>query len=128
VTYLSINQKVDVERCTYLMKLLMKASENIAAKASGSSFLVTDEGTDEGFENILKDMRCLTITDHIIYNHEYTTIIENHVHFLSGMNPGAVNYLTDDTERTYVDAGESGVLNDPEAVSLLIFMLSVLEQ
>jgi endoglucanase len=50
------------------------------------------------------------------------------VHFLSGMNPGAVNYLTDDTERTYVDVGENGVLNDPEAVSLLIFMLSVLEQ
>ncbi len=128
VTYLSINQKVDVEKCTYLMKLLMKTSENIAAKASASSYLVTDEDTEHGFENMLKDMRCLTITDHIIYNHEYTTIIEDHVHFLSGMNPGAVNYLTDDTERTYVDSGENGVLNDPESVALLIFMLSVLEQ
>ena len=128
VTYLSINQKVDVERCTYLMKLLMKASEKIAAKASGSSFLVTDEDTENGFENMLKDMRCLTITDHIIYNHEYTTIIENHVHFLSGINAGAVNYLTDDTERTYLDSGENGLLNDPESVALLIFMLSVLEQ
>ncbi|MBQ8031899.1 MAG: glycoside hydrolase family 9 protein, partial [Butyrivibrio sp.] len=128
VTYLSINQKVDVERCTYLMKLLMKTSENIAAKASSSSYLVTDEDTEHGFENMLKDMRCLTITDHIIYNHEYTTIIENHVHFLSGINTGAVNYLTDDTERTYLDSGENGLLNDPESVALLIFMLSVLEQ
>ena len=128
VTYLSINQKVDVDRCAYLMKRLMKMSENIAAKASKSCYLVTDDEPGVGFENILKDMRCLTITDHIIYNHEYTTIIENHVHFLAGMNPGAVNYLTDDTERTYVDAGESGILNDPESVALLIFMLSVLEQ
>ncbi len=128
VTYLSINQKVDVDRCTYLMKLLMKASEDIAARASKSSYLVTDETGANGFANILKDMRCLTITDHIIYNHEYTTIIENHVHFLAGMNPQAMNYLTDDTERTYVDSGEGGVMNDPESVALLIFMLSVLEQ
>ncbi len=128
VTYLSINQKVDVDRCSYLMKLLMKASEDIAGRASKSGYLVTDTGRDGGFDGILKDMRCLTITDHIIYNHEYTTIIENHVHFIGGMNPDAVNYLTDDTERTYEMVDKSGVMNNPESVALLIFMLSVLEQ
>ena len=73
-------------------------------------------------------MRCLTITDHIIYNHEYTTIIENHAHFLMGMNPGAVNYVTDVTERTYADEAGVGILNDPQADALLVFMLSVLEK
>ena len=76
---------------------------------------------------MLLDMRCLTITDHIIYNHEYTTIIENHIHFLGGMNPEAVNYITDDTQRSFSSLGEDSLLDDPELTSLFVFMLSILE-
>ena len=126
VTYLSINKAVDVERCTALMKLLMKRSEEIAAGAAKSPYLVTDLGSDGKFRKILDDMRCLTITDHIIFNHEYTTIIENHAHFLMGMNPKAMNYVTDDTERTYATEGTAGLLGDPESDALFIFMLSVI--
>ena len=108
------------------MKLLMKRSEEIAAQAAKSPYLVTDMGSDDRFRKILADMRCLTITDHIIYNHEYTTIIENHAHFLMGMNPKAMNYVTDDTERTYEAEGVAGLLGDPESDALFIFMLSVI--
>ena len=127
VTYLSTSQSVNMEKCDYLMKLLMKRSEGIAQKAGQSAYLVID-AEDESFNTLLEDMRCLTITDHIIYNHEYTTIIENHAHFLLGMNPNAVNYVTDTTERTYADGSENGILNDPQTDALLVFMLSVLEQ
>ncbi|WP_051688553.1 glycoside hydrolase family 9 protein [Butyrivibrio sp. AE2032] len=126
VTYLSINKAVDVERCTALMKLLMKRSEQIASDASKSPYLVTDAESSGRFDRMLDDMRCLTITDHIIYNHEYTTIIENHAHFLMGMNPDAINFISDDTERTYETAGTTGVLGDPESDALFIFMLSVI--
>ncbi len=128
VTYLTINQQVDVDRCTYLMKLLMKASEEVAHNAPGALFnsgYITDKN---GLTGMLSDMRILTITDHIIYNYEYTTIIENHIHYLAGMNPEAVNFLTADTGRTFASENLSGVMNDPERNALLIFMLSVLEQ
>ncbi len=128
VTYLSINQEVDVDRCTALMKLLMKRAEDIAARSSASTYLVSDYGLDEGYYKMLIDMRCLTVTDHIIYNHEYTTIIQNHVHYLAGMNPEAINNLTDNTERTYESASRSGIMNDPETDALLIFMLGVLKK
>ena len=128
VTYLSINQQVDVDVCKKLMKALMQRSEDIAERAGKSGYLVTDLGMDDGFDKMLRDMRCLTITDHIIYNHEYTTIIENHAHFLMGMNPDAVNYIAADTERTYLTSGKSGILNNPKSTSLFIFMLSVLEK
>ncbi len=128
ITYLSINHPVDVEVCKSLMKALMKRSEEIAARSSKSSYHVSDEGTDDGFKKMLQDMRCLTITDHIIYNHEYTTIIENHVHYLCGMNPDAINYVSSDTKRTYLTAEKQGVTNDPTKDSLLIFMLSLLEK
>ena len=128
VTYLSINHSVDVELCKLLMKALMKKSEAIAAAASGSTYLVTDLGRDDNFDKMLRDMRCLTITDHIIYNYEYTTIIENHAHYLMGRNPDAVNYVTSDTERTYLTAKKAGIAGDPGSDSLFIFMLSVLEK
>ncbi|MBO6240089.1 MAG: glycoside hydrolase family 9 protein [Butyrivibrio sp.] len=127
VTYLSTSQAVDVDQCGKLMKMLMKKSEKIAEVSTKSQFLVTDITAEQDFSKLLYDMRCLTITDHIIYNHEYTTIIENHLHFLMGMNPGAMNYVTDSTERTYRDDdSKTGILNDPGNDALLIFMLSVL--
>ncbi|MCR5557549.1 MAG: glycoside hydrolase family 9 protein [Butyrivibrio sp.] len=126
VTYLSTSQKVSKEVCDYLIKLLMKRSEDIAKKASDSRFLVS-AGLDDMAE-FLDDMRCLTVTNHIIYNHEYTTIIENHLHYLMGMNPEGINFVTEDTENTYAGAGRGGVMNDPINDALLIFMMSVLEK
>ena len=129
VTYLSTNQEVDVEECGILMKALMKKSEGIAQASSASAYLVSDVEEEESFEKLLYDMRCLTITDHIIYNHEYTTIIENHAHYVMGRNPMAMNYVTSATERTYADeSGKMGILNNPLDCSLLIFMMSVLQQ
>ncbi|MBR4832130.1 MAG: hypothetical protein IKZ97_05850, partial [Butyrivibrio sp.] len=70
-----------------------------------------------------------SVTDHIIYNHEYTTIIENHVHYFMGMNPDALNYVTDSSERTYLDdESKTGIMNDPYKDALFVFMLSMLEK
>ena len=85
--------------------------------------------TSEDHAALLDDMRTVTITDHIIYNYEYTTIIENHAHYLMGRNPEAVNYVTDSTERTYLstDAG-TGIMNQPLLNAKFIFMLSVIKE
>ncbi|MCR5157098.1 MAG: glycoside hydrolase family 9 protein [Butyrivibrio sp.] len=126
VSYMSTNQSVDREMCESLMKALMKKASGVAERAGKSPYLVCSGAGKKDFDGLLSDMRCLTITDHIIYNHEYTTIIENHVHYLMGMNPEAVNYVTDDTERTYADTGDIGIMNDPGRDALFIIMLSVL--
>lgn len=129
VTYLSTNQEVDKDQCNKLIKALMKRSEQIAARATDSRFLVADESDDRNFEALLDDIKCLAITNHIIYNHEYTTIIENHVHFLMGMNPWCVNLLTTGTERDYEGRDEfGGVMNDPHSDALVVFMLSALQK
>ena len=125
VTYLSTSQQVDKDRCDELIKFLMKRSEAIAKTSNESGFLVCDQADD--VSHLLDDMRCLTVTNHIIYNHEYTTIIENHLHYLMGMNPDGINYVTDDTENTYDNNGKMGIMNDPLKDALLIFMMSVLK-
>lgn len=127
VNYLTINRSVDIDICRMVMKNLMKRAEDIARRSSESPYLVSRIPQDGDFLDMLLDMRCLTITDHIIYNHEYTTIIENHVHFLGGMNPEAVNYITADTERNFSSLGADSLLDDPELTSLFVFMLSILE-
>ena len=128
VTYLSTNQAVDKDQCSKLIKALMKRSEDIANRASSGRYLVADEAKDKNFETLLDEIRCLTIPTHIIYNHEYTTIIENHVHYLMGMNRWSMNFLTTGTERNFEDRQDfGGVMNDPQSDALIIFMLSVLE-
>ncbi len=125
VAYISTSQKVNVEVCERIMKLLMKKATIIAARAKASAYLVSD--TDH--TKMLDDMRTITITDHIIYNYEYTTIIENHAHYLMGRNPEAVNYVTDNTERTYLDTDEgTGIMNQPLLNAKFIFMLSVIKE
>ena len=125
VTYLSTNQQVDKDQCEKLIKLLMKRSEQIAAQASESRFFVSEASTDEDFAGLLDDMRCLAVTNHIIYNYEYKMIIENHLHFVRGMNPSAMNYVSVSTERTFADDVEkSGIMNDPQKDALFIFMIS----
>ncbi len=126
VTYISTSQKVNVDTCSAIMKLLMKKASQIASDARDSAYLVTDT---EDHSKILDDMRVITITDHIIYNYEYTTIIENHAHFLMGRNKEAINYVTDNTEHTYLDTDEgTGIMNDPLLNAKFIFMLSVIKE
>ena len=128
VTYLSTNQDVDKKQCEKLIKALMKRSEEIASKSTESRYLVVDAAEGEDFSKLLDEARCLTVTNHIIYNHEYTTILENHAHYMMGMNPSCVNFVTSGTDRDHEDVDNyNGVMNDPQKDALLVFMLSVLE-
>ncbi|WP_026510939.1 glycoside hydrolase family 9 protein [Butyrivibrio sp. LC3010] len=125
ITYISTNQKVNVDVCSKIMKLLMAKTTDIVDAARSSEYMVTSED----HEQLLDDMRTITITDHIIYNYEYTTIIENHAHYLMGRNPEAINYVTDTTERTYKDSDEAlGIMNQPLLNAKFIFMLSVIKE
>ncbi len=122
VTYLSTSQPVDMEQCAAIMKAIMKKAETIARASTEDVFMVTDRA-DNGFGKVLEDMRWLVIINHVIYNHEYTTIIENHVHYMLGMNPDAANFLMDNTERTYSDLGAAAVMDDPTLNAMLVLVL-----
>ena len=70
-------------------------------------------------------MMYLTMIDHVITNHEYETIIENHLHYFMGRNAKAISYIDNVGERNYKEIDESlGIMKQFEADSKLIFMLS----
>ena len=118
VTYMATRQPVNVAVCDTVMDSLLKMSEEITQRASENAWLVAQTET----EALLSDMCKLSVANFVIYNHEYTGIIENHIHYLAGRNPDAVNYLNDGTEYTYRDAGVQGVMLTPENSAKIVLM------
>lgn len=95
VTYLSTKRAVDHELCRQIMNGLMEEAENIAADRGTGLFWTEEEGTD----TVMWDMTVLALANYAIMNHEYATVIENHLHYLLGRNAeGAM--LLESTENT----------------------------
>lgn len=108
VTYLSTRRNVDHELCGLIMDDLMKNAEKIAADKKEGLFFVQTEETEEIFWNMTK----LAFANYAIMNHEYTTVIENCLHYLFGRNEEGA-FLLEDPDST-------------EAAKVL-FLLSVVE-
>ena len=128
ITYLSTKQDVSKTVCNEMMSVLLSSAEEIANKANNSTFFVTSCLGEDLLDKMFDDLRCLTVTNYIIYNHEYTTIIENHIHFLMGVNPDAINYVTDSTENSYALYEEANsIMSNPVYISKFMIMLSVVQ-
>ena len=108
------------------MKELLEKTEKIADGADQSAYYVySDQNRDIG--SILADMRCLTVTNHVIYSHEYTEIIENYAHYLMGRNQDAVNLVDDTTEHTWKDIGNrNGITMQPIEDAEFIILISTI--
>lgn len=125
VTYLSTKQKVNTSYCSEITKIFMAEAEKIAAKAKDSPLGVNNNAEQTNNLELLQDMMVLATVNHIITNHEYETIIENHLHYFMGRNPLSISYIDDVGARNYSDYNESlGIMKQFEADSKLIFMLS----
>lgn len=116
VTYISTKQRVEIPLCEKIMEMLMGRAENISESARKSVYLIAREGED--YDGILQEMLYLTVVDHIISNHEYSTVIENHLHYFMGRNKQAVSFLEDTPD------GGPGLMKRFDTDSRLIFMLS----
>ena len=65
------------------------------------------------------------MVDYMIANHEYESLIENHLHYFLGRNPQAICYINNigiGNGRPSDDG--MGIMKQFEADSKLIFMLS----
>lgn len=125
VTYMATKQKVDISLCGDVMKILMQEGERIA-EASESSGLLANAGEEpNGGADMLKDITRLTVVDHIITNHEYAMVLQNHLHYMLGRNPESVSYLDGCGSRNYkgIDAG-LGIMNQIDLNAELILMMS----
>ena len=119
VQYLFSRQPVNVAVRNTIHELLAGEAGRIADRAEKSPYFVSEQET----QALLDDMMVLCTANHFNYNHGYSGILENHLHYLSGRNPQAVNYLGTETERTYLDSGETGIPEDARLLAKLVLLL-----
>lgn len=129
VTYISTKQTVEIELCEKIMEMLMSRAEEISKQAGAGVYLTAEDEEQENNNQMLLEMMYLTVVNHVITNHEYETVIENHLHYLMGRNEKAVSYIdkvgTKNSEAAEESAGAApGIMKQFDADSKLILMLS----
>lgn len=127
VTYLSTKQRVDVNLCSDVIKILMQEGERISYASKSSKLLVKADKKQSNSAELLKDLSRLAVVDHVISNHEYATVLENHLHYLLGRNLQSVSYLDDVGSRNYKDIDETqGIMNHIDLNAELVLMMSAI--
>lgn len=125
VTYISTKQTVRIQLCEEITGILMDKAENIAENARTSIYLTEGNARQDNNQELLLNMMYLTMVDHMITNHEYGNIIENHLHYFMGRNEKAICYVDNIGENNYRRIDENmGIMKQFDADSKLIFMLS----
>lgn len=125
VTYICTRQSVKLELCEEIAGIFMQRAEEIAQEAAGSLFLAGGGNGQKNNQELLQNMMYLTTVDHMITNHEYDSVIENHLHYFLGRNEKAISYIDNVGERNYRTIDESmGIMKQFDANSKLVFMLS----
>ena len=78
-----------------------------------------------GSAELLRDITRLAVVDHIITNHEYATVLQNHLHYMLGRNLYAISYLDGAGSRNYININENqGIMNQVELNAELVLMMS----
>lgn len=127
VTYLSTKQRVDINLCSDVIQVLMHEVEQISYASKSSKLLVNANKEQGSSTEILRNLSRLAVVDHIITNHEYATVLENHLHYLLGRNLQSVSYLDEVGSRNYKDIDETqGIMNHIDLNAELVLMMSAI--
>ena len=129
VTYLSTKQKVDVNLCDKVISVLLKYAEEISFDSKNSKYLTEGNKEQNNNDELLHKMERLTVVDHIITNHEYTTVLENHLHYFMGRNAESISYVDDMGSRNYKNINEkTGIMKQVDLNAKLILLMSAIEE
>ncbi len=124
-TYISTKQPVKLPLCEEIIETLMTKAEEISETARNSLFLTGGSRDQDNIGELLLEMMYMTLVNHVISNHEYENVIENHLHYFMGRNQKAISYIDNVGENNYRLIDENlGIMKRFEADSRLIFMLS----
>jgi endoglucanase len=125
VTYLLTKKRVDKNLCSEIMKTITLMAEDISARASLSQYLTAGNAKQDNNGELLADMFFLAIVNHVITNHEYGMVIENHLHYFMGRNSAGISYIDEIGELNYKELDNRlGIMNQIESNSKLLFMVS----
>lgn len=120
LTYAFTKRNVDVDICAGMMKVLFAVAEDVAVRAN-DNFYMTGSGLKQGEDILLWEMILVSAIDYVITNHEYATMIEDHLHYLAGSNEDAICHIR--WSEKYADDKEAG-RTDVERLAGYVMILS----
>lgn len=123
VTYMNTKNIVDVELCDAIIRKIMEEAEEIAEVSKNSSFFVYGEEDRIDRKELLQEMMRICIVNHVITNHEYKMVIENHFHYLMGRNPDSICHASYWEEQ---EMQAEDIMEDPLENSAFLFIMSEL--
>lgn len=128
VVYLSTKQQVDVNLCEKVITKLLTDVEQISYDSKKSKYLTEGNKEQDNNCDLLKKMVRLAVVDHIITNHEYMMVLENHLHYFLGRNAACISYLDDAGSRNYIMVDERmGIMKQIDHDAELIVLLSAIQ-
>lgn len=125
VTYLSTKQSVDMKLCDRIISVLLRSVEEISFSSKNSKYLTEGNTEQDNHGELLWKMTRLAVADHIITNHEYATVLENHLHYFLGRNSQSISYINDTGSRNYQSIDErTGIMKRVNLNAELILLMS----
>lgn len=88
MTYLVTRQKVDLALCTTFMGKVMDRGEEVSKRYQDMIHPVTAK--NNGVEDLLKRATELSCANYVLNNYQYTSILEEILHYLMGKNQESV--------------------------------------
>lgn len=98
MTYIATRQSVDVDMCDIFMDSVMSRGEEIAKLYEEMIHPVTAK--NNGADDLLKRVRELSCCNYILNNYQYTSIMEEFLHYLLGKNVESVCFYPDTGEKS----------------------------
>lgn len=98
MTYIATRQSVDVAMCDIFMDSVMSKGEEISKLYEEMIHPVTAK--NNGADDLLKRVRELSCCNYILNNYQYTSIMEEFLHYLLGKNVESVCFYPDMGEKS----------------------------
>ncbi len=129
VTYLSTKQKVDLNLSETVILNLLRNVEKISLDSKNSKYLTEGNREQNNNHELLQKMGRLTVVDHIITNHEYMTVLENHLHYFLGRNAESISYIDGAGSRNYKSVDEkSGIMKQVDLNAQFVLFMSAIQE
>ena len=95
-TYLSTAYGTDYARCETLLDGYMDKAEAISLSSVKENLYVSEDIEAMGDSEILDNIIILGLVNHVLSGQEYAGVQKNYLHYFSGVNLEAKNYLLDE--------------------------------
>lgn len=128
VVYISTKQQVDVNLCEKIITKLLSDVEQISYDSKKSKYLTEGNREQDNNCELLRKMVRLAVVDHIITNHEYMMVLENHLHYFLGRNAACISYIDNVGSRNYVTVdARMGIMKQIDHDAELVVLLSAVQ-